>query len=209
MLTLLTGCFSSPNKLTFRSNQTGQVYAQNFGRAFYSQTEDGRYDVVLMEDGIVPTQGKSSGPLTASSAGPLSQTVQIRVLWKPLRMTRPDAPSATNSVIDWYVRTSDPGADRLHYRGAGFVSVTETRNGAKFSIRNAQVELSNGSGRLHDPLGASSLSGSFEAVKNHEIVASTIELLHRENGNAQPRQDNGKARQASIIEGAPPRTPGP
>jgi hypothetical protein len=179
---LSTGCFSSSNKLTFRSNHGNEIYPQAFRQAYYSKTEDGRYDVVLMEGGQ-----------------PLNQIVHIKVLWKPLRGVKPDAPSATNSVIDWYLQS---GGDRLHYRGAGFVSVSEGRSDATFVIRNAQVELSEGSGRLHDPLGASSLSGSFDAVPNPGQVSSTIEMLRQENARSQVRQ-------ASAIDGPPPRTPVP
>jgi hypothetical protein len=201
---LLTGCFSLPssNKLTFRSNQNGETYSQAFKQAYYSRTADGQYDVVLLANGITPRPTKSSGPIASAPGGPLDQTVQVRVLWKPLRGAKPDAPSATNSVIDWYVQTTDSGADRLHYRGAGLVSVSEGKNTAKFNIRNAQVALREGAGRLHDPLGASSLNGSFQAIRNDDIVASTIAQLHRENGKPHGSQ-------ASVHEGPPARIPEP
>jgi hypothetical protein len=201
LVSMTTGCFSGSNELTFKSNQTNQIYPQRFNRAFYSKTEDGRYEVVLMENGIV-SGGKTKGPINASTAGPLNQTVQIKVLWKPLHGVKPDAPSATNSVIDWYVQTADSGGDRLHYRGAGFVSVYEGKSSTTFVIRNAQVALSDSTGRLHDPLGDSSVSGSVEAIRNDGMVNLTIEALRQENTKPQIRQ-------ASANDGPPARHPGP
>src|SRR5690348_6714068 len=101
------GCTSGSPQLTFKSTESSQAYTQNFGRSFFSRTGDGQYEVVLLEDGITPNKSNSSGPILSSSAGPVSQAVHVRVLWTPLRGVKPDTPSATNSVIDWYLRGND------------------------------------------------------------------------------------------------------
>src|SRR5437868_9185922 len=100
---MATGCGSKTASLTFASNQGDSRFSQDFTRAYYWRTESGEYDIVLSEDGISPAKVKTSGPIVASAAAALNQTVHIRVLWKPLRGSKPDAPSATNAVIDWYV----------------------------------------------------------------------------------------------------------
>lgn len=194
------GCADKTSKLVFRSTESSSEYSQQFKRAFYSYSENGEYNVVLIEDGIVPVQGKSNAPL-ASSAGavPLSQIVHIRILWKPLRGSKPDTPSATNAVINWYVRTNNSPAkvDRLHYRGAGFVSVQEAGDTGFFNIRSAHLELAEGVGQLRDPLGSSNVTGAFTAIRNTGMVTSAMNSLRDEPGQPAP----------GAHEGAPPRLP--
>ena len=198
----ITGCSSGPASLTFKSTHSEDEYSQQFSRAFYSHPENGEYHAVLIEDGIHPNATKPSEPIVASAAAPLSQTVHVRVLWRPIRGTKPDAPSATNSIIDWYVRTNDSASatDHLHYRGAGFVSVSESKGQARFVIRSAHLELADSGGKLRDPLGASSLSGEFVALKNPGVVTSTVDdLMASAERPALPSH--------AAHDGPPPRTP--
>jgi hypothetical protein len=154
-----------------------------------------------MDTGVTPIRSQSTGPILTSTSAPLSQTVHLRVLWRPQRGSRPDTPSATNAIIDWYVQTNDAPAqaDRLHYRGAGFVSIDDGGQRARFTIRSAHVELKDGTKRLQDPLGNSSLSGSFLATRNDDIVASTMQTLRPVTG--------GQPTHASANDGPPPRSP--
>ncbi|MGH7178035.1 MAG: hypothetical protein ACREJC_11690, partial [Tepidisphaeraceae bacterium] len=80
------------------------------------------------------------------------------------------------AVIDWYVRSTDPGrsGDRIHYQGAGFVNVSTGKDGASFLIRNAQVSPREQTGALADPLGPSNIEGSFFAPWNTALVQSTL-----------------------------------
>lgn len=205
VLPLLGGCGSKAANLTFNSDHNGTQYTQQFRQAVFARAEGGEYDLVLVEDGIgAAPRARSHGPLLSSAAAPLSQTVYIRVLWKPLRGSKPDAPSATNSVIDWYVRATDSGdrGDRLHYRGAGFVTIYDYGDEARFVIRNAHLQLTNASDRLQDPLGASSVTGSFLAIRQDELVASQIKLLQEPSAPPAPALP-----QASAHDGPPPRAP--
>jgi hypothetical protein len=199
----LTGCFSAgPPKLVFRSVDSAKMYTQQFQRAYYSKTNDGEYDIVLVEDGITQADSKSNGPLISSPTIPLSQIVHIRILWKAPSGSKPDTPSATNAIIDWYVRASDSPdrLDRLHYRGAGFVIVYESTGTSIFDVRSSQLSLSESKGRLQDPLGTTSVLGSFTATLNDGMVASTLESLNDEPGRMPPSQ-------SSVYQGAPPRSP--
>lgn len=202
MLAGFGGCASGPAWLTFKSVESEKQYSQRFNRSYFSIGEDGQYNIILIEDGMGQPSGRTSGPLVSTASAPVSQIIHIRVLWKPLRGSKPDAPSATNSVIDWYVRPADyDGAgQRLHYRGAGFVVIDQSRQQAKIVIRNARLELADGSVQLRDPLGTSTLSGSFTAIEDQAMVESTLSALKREVGHGQPSE-------ASSHEGPPPRGP--
>jgi hypothetical protein len=201
-LGVASGCSAKSSALTFKSAHSDVEYAQDFTCAFYEHTDNGEYHAVLIEDGIHPGGNKPRGPIVASAAAPLSQTVHVRVLWRPIRGTKPDTPSATNAVIDWYVRTNDSAQanDLLHYRGAGFVVVSESKGKATFTIRSAHLELTDSAGRLHDPLGDSSLTGRFVAINNPGVVNTTVETL------VSAGQKPG-APSPAAHEGPPPRAP--
>lgn len=199
---LLGGCAGETASLQLVSNSSGRTYNQNFSRAFYTVGEGGEYDIILSEDGIVSAPARSSGPLaTSTAAAPLNQMVYIRVQWRPMRGTKPDAPTATNAVIDWYVRTNDPnGANHLHYRGAGFVQLYGGDPEIRFVVRNAHVELTGSAGKLSDPLGPSNLTGGFIATRNDAHVNSTLSFI-REQFAARP------AAHPPGHDGPPPRAP--
>jgi hypothetical protein len=189
----VTGCAlkgdESP-RLQLRSMRTKQVYAQQFDRAYYSSRGTGEYEIVLIDDSgggggsatdAKRKSAKSGEPLPPSQAAPLRQVVHIRVHWRPLRGTKPDHPSATNAVIDWYVTAPAGDAtqtnDRLHYQGAAFVELGTTGTVAKVTITKAQMSLVEVVGSLHDPVGRSVLSGSFAATRNDAmLVAATTPL---------------------------------
>ena len=184
-----TGCALKADKsprLQLRSMETKQVYAQQFDRAYYSSRGTGEYEVVLIDDGadVTSARGKSSkpiDPLPPSQEAPLRQVVHIRVHWRPLRGTKPDHPSATNAVIDWYVTASTGDAveadDRLHYQGAAFVELASNGEVAKVSITKAQMSLIEVVGSLYDPVGRSVLSGTFTATRNEKFVAAVTTPL--------------------------------
>jgi hypothetical protein len=199
---LAGGCASDAATLRFQSVESGKFAVREFRRAYYSKTEDGQYTAVLTDDGINAAPAKSSGAIpAATSTAPLRQVVSIRVLWRPLRGSKPDAPSTTNAVIDWYVRSNtDPASkDMLHYRGAGFISIYGSGETARFTVRNARVELAEQSGRLQDPLGQTELTGSFLATRSDTLAASSLQT-----GTESP--DLHRASPASSHMGPPPRT---
>jgi hypothetical protein len=196
---MATGCASAPASLELSSTASGARFPQKFTRAFYSVGEGGEYNILLSEDGIVPAPSGGNKPIRTSAAAPLNQTVHIRVQWRPMRGVKPDAPTATNAVIDWYVRSNEPSGDHLHYRGAGFVQLYGSNPKIRFLVRNARMELTRSNGRLNDPLGPSALTGAFVATRNDAFVNNTLSQL-REQLASNPTP----ARPASH-DGPPPR----
>jgi hypothetical protein len=95
---------------------------------------------------------------------------------------------------------SAQASDLLHYRGAGFVVVSESKGKATFTIRSAHLDLTDSAGRLHDPLGESSLTGQFVAINNPGVVNTTVE------GLASASQKPG-APSPAAHDGPPPRSP--
>lgn len=178
----MTGCASSPGSLVMTSDASSKQYTQTFNRAYYSQGDGGEYEVILMEDGIIAAPTKGNAPLASSTAAaPLNQTVHIRVQWRPMRGSKADAPTATNAVINWYVRSNDVGStDHLHYRGAGFVQVYGSGQKIQFAIRNAHLELTGSSGRLNDPLGPSRLTGTFVALRGDSQVSTALSTIREQ-----------------------------
>ncbi len=185
---LLTGCASKagkPARLQLRSSQTRQVYAQQFEQAFFSRLDTGEYEIVLVDDGDNDTRKtESTGarrPLLPSQAAPLRQVVHIRVHWRPLRGSKPDHPSATNAVVDWYVTAPAGDAaqanDRLHYQGAAFVEIDAKNGVAKVRVSKGQVSLVEAVGSLHDPVGRSVLAGTFTARRSETMVAANTAPL--------------------------------
>ena len=185
---LLTGCASKagkPARLQLRSSQTRQVYAQQFEKAYFSRLDTGEYEIVLVDDGDggagQPKPAGARQPLRPSQAAPLRQVVHIRVHWRPLRGSKPDHPSATNAVVDWYVTAPAGDAvyanDRLHYQGAAFVEIGAKNGLAKVRISKGQVALVEAVGSLHDPVGRSALAGTFTARRNNAMVAANAAPL--------------------------------
>jgi hypothetical protein len=197
-----------PAALTLKSQSNGKAYEQQFANAYFSRADGGQYDAILIEDGIVNTKGRATGPLNTSASAPLSQIMHVRVLWQPLRGSKPDTPSATNAVIDWWVRSNEPGSrgDRLHYRGAGFVVIYDRGEACRFDIRSAHLTLTEGAGRMTDPLGETSVLGTFDAARNDGQVTATMNLI-RSDLTTRPQQQSPLPSDASHHEGPPPRVP--
>ncbi|HMB94830.1 MAG TPA: hypothetical protein VKK61_02195 [Tepidisphaeraceae bacterium] len=200
MLNFLTGCSSNnAASLTFASTQSDRQYSQQFNRAYYTRSSSGELDAVLIADGIKDSGAKSNGPILPTTTTPLNQLLHVRVRWRPMSGSKPDAPTATNAAIDWYIRSNEiPDQNaHLHYRGAGFVKVSESKGNAYFEIVTSRLDLADSAGRLQDPLGSSTLTGSFVAARNDEMVSSTLKTLQIEMSASNANQ------------GPPPRTPQP
>jgi hypothetical protein len=201
ILSLLSGCWSSGPRTTlnFASTQSDRQYSQQFNKAYYGKSPSGEYDVILFADGIKAVVSKSNGPLQPSPTAPLSQTLYIHVRWRPEQGTKADMPTAINAVIDWYIHSNEASQqnDRLHYRGAGFAKVAESKGAARVDVANVHVDLVESSGRLQDPLGPAVVSGTIIAARNDNLVATTIASLH------------AQSTQPGDQDGPPPRTPQP
>jgi hypothetical protein len=197
ILSFAGGCSSQHAEVSFKSTTSNRQYSQQFQKAYFTRTASAEYDAVLVDDGVSESRHGSSGPIKPTPAAPLSQILHIRVRWRPLRGSKSDTPTATNAVIDWYILASDPANrdDYLHYRGAGFVKVSENGNEARFDIDSAHLDVAESGGKLQDPLGASSVSGGFFAERNDALVKSTIKSVR------------SSIPDSATHQGPPPRMP--
>jgi len=185
LLTLAAGpgCSSQNARLTVRpATDESKIYAQAFPTAYVARSDEGEFEAILIDDEIgKQAEPRPGQPLKASSGTPVTQVVHIRVFWRPLPGTRADHPSATNAAFDWYVlgAGSDRTKNLLHYSGAGFVTIGETGNGAKFRIRNANLILKEQRGDMTDPIGPARLTGTITAVKNAAEVKNQVAQLEQ------------------------------
>ncbi len=205
MVAGLGGCGQKQpaSRLRLRSAQSGKLFSQKFPQAYYSMSSTGEHEIVLVDDGDGARAAKPGRPLQPSASGPLRQVVHIRVHWRPLRGTKPDHPSATNAVIDWYVTA--PGGDsdeRLHYRGAAFVEMSPKNGVAKIVVSNGSVELVESTGALRDPVGRSSVSGTFVARRSDARVAAAVAPMRSDDVSARAVRPAG-SRQPPRREPAP------
>ena len=212
ILFLLTGgCASNsaprPAVLSLRSAASGRNFAQTFPRAYFSQSDDGDREIILINDGFAVVK-PTAGPLQPVAALPLQQIMHFKILWNPLPDTHTDAPSTTNAVIDWTISSARPGVtgDSLHYRGAGFVQVDGDSQSLTLTIRNATLVPAAHTGSLVDPLGTCAVSGRFTALRNDGLVQATVADLH---GNSAAPPVEASAEMDPTVNGPPPRAPAP
>jgi len=211
MLALVAvGCASNappkPAVLSLQSAASGRTFAQTFPRAYFSQSDDGDREVILINDGFVAVKPTGGGPLQPVATLPLQQIMHLKILWNPLPDTRTDAPSATNAVIDWTITSVRPGetGDSLRYRGAGLVQVSGGNQRLTLTIRNATIEPTGHSGSLVDPLGVCWVNGTFTAMRNDGLVQATIADLH---ASPEGRSVEASAELSPTSGGPPPRAP--
>jgi hypothetical protein len=108
----------------------------------------------------------------------LQQVVHLRILWKPMRGTKTDQPSTTNSVITWGIFESNGGADQLRYSGAGFVLAYRAGQRLNVTIRNATMRPVYHSGQIDDPIGSATLVGRFTAQIDPARVEAALAALN-------------------------------
>jgi hypothetical protein len=209
LVLFVAGCSSNPTPkpavLSLRSFSSGHTFAQSFPRAYFSQSDDGDREIVLINDGFAAVK-PTGGPLQPVATLPLQQIMHFKILWNPLPDTHTDAPSTTNAVIDWTISSARPGiaGDSLHYRGAGFVQIDGSPERLTLTIRNATIEPTAHTGSLMDPLGTCAINGRFTALRNDGLVNATVADLH-----AQPTSPpvEASAEMAPTNAGPPPRSP--
>ena len=180
---LAAGCAAPSSQLTVRSVDKGQTFQQRFTSAYAGKDDLGDYDVVLAKD-----------------AGGVRQVVHVRVLWKPMKGTKVDHPSATNATIDWVVWDQSQGRDAgyIAYTGAGFVNLQRSGNTARLDIRNATLSPTARQGSIQDPVGRTKVTGTVVARANRGQVDA---LLSQMPNTASPSQTAGQPRQPQT--GAP------
>jgi hypothetical protein len=168
--------------LRLRSQEGGRLYSQEFEQAYFSETSAGEWEVVLIDNGKADASEVREGPIAPEQSAPLRQVVAIRIHWRPAQGVRADHPSATNSVVDWYViaDSTDQTRDRLHYQGAAFVRIHPNAHTATVSVRMGTLTPVEVSGGMTDPLGNAAISGTFIAKRNETMVAAVTTPIRME-----------------------------
>jgi hypothetical protein len=187
---LAVGCAGGSTHLTVTSVQNHRTYQQPFAKAYAGRSEQGDFDVVLVRDGAA---GKS--------VPAVRQVMHVRVLWKPMKGTKLDHPTATNATIDWYVFDGSGAGGMVAYSGAGFVDVQQSGGVATLDIRNATLKPTTREGGMIDPIGPARLQGTVVArtgrtAQVREILAQTRESTAQANA-ARDAARHAAAREAS------------
>ena len=178
LLTVSTGCGSHHRAATLRLQPQAdkRPFVQRFPNAYAVRRDDGQIDVVL----------------TDSTSNDLNLYMHLRLLWRPMSGTKTDQPSTTNAVIDWYVFSQTEPQKMLRYTGAGLVAANPSAGGRMYvSIRNATLRLAARRGDLVDPIGPSTLTGSFYATVDAGQVEQALAGLQSDSRAAgiMPSQD--------------------
>lgn len=166
LLALLTlgGCSTQGRVATLRlqPQRDAEAFVQRFANAYAVTRDDGQTDVVL----------------TDTTSNDLTLYMHLRLLWRPMSGTKTDQPSTTNAVIDWYVFSQDEPRKMLRYTGAGLVTANPSAGDKTYvSIRNASLRLAARRGDLVDPVGPSTLTGSFHAqVDSGQVERALADL---------------------------------
>lgn len=205
MLVSAGGCASMGSDLAVSSLEHGQSYSQGFKRVYAGRSAEGEYDIVMVEEAAdQATPEKAGQPLFPMAAMPLRQVLHIRVLWRPLNGPRQDFPAATNASISWYVlgATADESPDMLQYNGVGQVSVYPASDETRIFIRSAMLSPGAQRGKIGDPIGRLSLSGSAIAQNDDERVRGLLADL-----KSIPDIRMGHAASVGPAGGPPARSP--
>lgn len=194
-LLVLVGCKSKPTAtIEVTSSETGRILNQQFSQAYFTRTEAGDCDLVLIEQANpeIRRDMKPRGAIGTVDAPPLTHVMHIRVLWRPKLAVRPDSPTATNSTVRWAV-IADDGSGRIDYEGAGFVKVDSGTDRASVMLRIVSLKPTSKSGNLADPMGNAKIEADFKAKNDPRMVRHALELLRTPETPVTP----------------PPRSPGP
>lgn len=167
------GCSSATQTLQLRRDHSDQVFTASFDRAFYAQTADGQFDVVLVSNGH--SESAVNQPLVTASDRSVRQIVHIKVLWQKPRGYRIDNPAATNSTFTWYV-ISGP-SDRLIYVGSAWTRITRDQDSIELDVRNASLTINRIVGQLEDPLKRARFEGTIVARRSEAAVRSFLDEL--------------------------------
>ena len=181
----LTGCSTRPTLTVSTTNQE-RVFGQTFTQVYATRSDDGDYDIVLVDNPIDDAKTSPPGePLKAQTVRPLRHLVHIHVMWAPMIGARGDHAAATNAAINWYVwgDATATQADMMHYGGTGFVKVYAGDTDADFSISNAVLKLKSSRGTMTDPVGTANVEGKFTAPLNAGRVKELLAELGTETGN--------------------------
>lgn len=182
---LAGGCVSTKSHLTLTPQRTGVTYRQKFTRCYAQRDPAGDYQFFLVHDGLsVPADRNPAAPLEPVPNLPVHQIVHVHMFWRPMRGAKPDNPSSTNSSIDWYFIANQglPNQSVVEYHGSGFVTVHPSTKTVAVNILSAAIYPEKSTGSLHDPFGASTITGDFlaqfDAIKVRQLKEEIKQLNH-------------------------------
>jgi len=158
------GCSSDPT-LRLTSARDHRTYTQSFTSAYAAREADGDVDVVLLDE-----------PTSDSAPAPVRQVMHIRMLWNPTRDLKADHNSASNATVHWYVlgNQTQTRADVLEYSGTAFVSLDDSGGSTELTIGSATLKPAACRGAMCDPVGPSSVHGTFTARNDRRRVAQVL-----------------------------------
>lgn len=176
-LCMMVGCSASKGNVTLHGDQSRTVYAQAFNQAYISNSRDGEYDVLLIQDPQTSkAESRGNKPLQPVAAAALRQMVHVHVFWQAEGGSVAKDGVVTNAAIDWYVIAHEASdhPEILHYEGAGYVLLDEGKKVTSVEIRDGTMKKTDLRGDLQDPLGPSRLTGTVKAQRNSTLVRSTL-----------------------------------
>lgn len=190
------GCSGAGSNLLVTSQKNHALYQPTFSGAYATRGNDGSMDVVLTSR--AEAQAGAAEAAAAVGATDVRQVLHVRVLWRPMKGTKADHPTATNATLNWYVFADGPrGTDVLEYSGAGFVTAEPAGDLTNLTVRNATLKPVTRPEGMRDPIGRSKLEGTITARNSGQRVEQVLSQVQTTLADAAHR--NHVARQASSA----------
>jgi hypothetical protein len=180
---LIAGCSTTTNSLTLLSTDHRRDFEQKFSHAYAALDTTGDYDVVLVHDANADSTVFGNGPMQPAPVTP-RQVVHIRIYWVASHESKLDHPAAANASIRWYLFGDrlDEQKNFLEYSGGGLVLVSDDGKTAWVTIRGAFLKAVARRGEMVDPLGPSSVSGTFTARVDRRSVQDVLKEVNDADG---------------------------
>jgi hypothetical protein len=171
----LSGCAATTQTLTLTSADHHRDFRQNFSHAYASLDAAGDYDIVLVHDANADTTVFGDAPMKPAPVTP-RQVVHIRIFWLAEHGMKMDHPVASNASIRWYLFGDRPAEvnSLLEYSGAALVVVSDDGHVATVTVRGADMKPVARRGGMNDPLGPSSVAGTFTATLDRKSVEDAL-----------------------------------
>jgi hypothetical protein len=168
-LVAAAGCSSNQGDLKLVSMDQKHEFCQKFSRAYVDRSESGDSDIAMVQD-----------------AAP-RQLVHIRVFWSPMAGVKAEHAINANAAVYWCFISDNPTAPGVvEYTGSGLVEVDDGADGAVVRIRKAWLKEQCCHGMLVDPLGPSTLVGTFHAVHDSvQVKAIMLQIKAASNISAE------------------------
>lgn len=173
---LVAGCKSTrpAAEVEMTSVEQSRRLEQSFKSAWFARDAGGDFDIVLLNP-----IGETARRQTAE---PLMHLLHIKVLWRPKKMIRADAPSATNCTLRYVVMTGDQ-SESVVYNGVGFANVYGSDDQVRVMLSNATLTPVGATGALSDPIGKAMIKADFKARHDSARVKELLAISRSVNGD--------------------------